>query len=150
MREILFRGQDENGKWHEGYYYANPVQCFILPVGYETSVRLDSVEVRRETVGQFIGGYGFKDNINEHFKNGQSEEIKLFEGDIVEAWSEGCKGTFVIKMRNESQPTLILYPAHQQGKMWSISFSDLGRDKFNYYDLLRVIGNIHDTPELLK
>lgn len=95
---------------------------------------------------QFIGVNGYTGDYEKRHEN----EVKLFEGDIVEAMSEGSKGTFVIKMRTESQPTFMLYPAWQKGKMWSIAASDLGREKGDYFDDLKVIGNIHSNPELLK
>lgn len=73
--------------------------------------------------------------------------VELYEGDIVEAWSEGSRGTFVIKLRQEAQPAYMLYPAFQSGKMWSISFRKI---KDIYFDDLKIIGNIYQTPELLQ
>lgn len=92
---------------------------------------------------QFIGGYGYEGEYEERFKN----MVELYEGDIVEAWSEGSKGTFVIKLRQEAQPTYMLYPAYQSGKIWSISFSKI---KDVYFDDLKRIGNIYQNPKLLQ
>jgi len=151
-REILFRGKRiDSGEWVEGLLIAN------FDGNYSIQVRHDfdgmeyfaTYKVDPETVCQFIGGKGFEDAKNEHFVKGESNEVKLFEGDIVEAWSEGGKGIFVIKMRTEAQPTFMLYPNGQHGKMWNIAFSDIGSDKFDYYDDLRKIGNIHDNPEFM-
>lgn len=148
-REILFRGQKiDSREWVEGDRIKVGVTTFISVHIYDRP-NINFIVIP-ETVGQFIGGKGFEDVKNEHFIQGQSGEVKLFEGDIVEAWSEGVKGTFVIKMRTEAQPTFMLYPNGQHGKMWNIAFSDIGRDKFDYYDSLRKIGNIFDNPDLLK
>lgn len=146
-REIEFRGKRiDNGEWLFGNIQVpNPP----FPKWFMWNTEHWQCEVEQDSVGQFIGGKGFEDAKNEHFVQGQSKEVKLFEGDIVEAWSEGSKGTFVIKMRTESQPTFMLYPNGQHGKMWNIAFSDIGRAKFDYYDSLRKIGNVSDNPELV-
>lgn len=160
-REHLYRGKRvDSGEWVYGdllhicggtvIYHgskteseikANSGACIEL---FESEVSV----VDPKTVGEYIGGKGFMDSINEHFIEDESEYVKLFEGDIVEAWSQGSKGRFVIKKRIESQPIFMLYPAWQFKIMWSINFSDIGRKKGDYYDDLRVIGNIHDNPEL--
>jgi hypothetical protein len=64
--------------------------------------------------------------------------------------SEGAKGTFVITYRRQSAPGFYLMPAWQSGKFWNIHGSDVGREKGDYFDDLKVIGNIHDNPELIK
>ncbi len=102
--------------------------------------------VIKETVGQYIGVKGFIGEYN--YK--QTNEVKLFEGDIVEAWSEGSKGVFEIRMRLEAQPIWLLYPNFQDRKHWNIHGSDTDRAKGDYFDRLKVIGNIHEHPYLLE
>lgn len=105
------------------------------------------IEDKHCEVMQFVG---FKGYIGEYTRSHKHRnEVELYEGDIVEAMSEGSKGTFVIKFREGHHPGWILYPAYQANKMWSIHPSDLGREKGDFYDDLKRIGNIHDNPELL-
>lgn len=153
MRQITFRGKTKDGEWVYGYYFDGYILQYIdLVTTWESSSPYDmnvicrAYEVLPETVGQSIGIKGYTGE----FKDRHNNEVKLFEGDIVEAWSEGSKGTFVIVFRNESAPMWLLYPNWQSGKHWNIHGSDLGRAKGDYYDDLRRVGNIHDNPELLK
>jgi uncharacterized phage protein (TIGR01671 family) len=133
MREIEFRGKTDDGEWIYGDLTHNPRgQSFII-IGM--CILRDVIP---ETVGQFTG---FRD------KN----KKKVYEGDIVKAWSQGFCGTFEIKWREDGggAPMYILYPAFQNGEMWYLSSSRL-RDGFCYDEALEVIGNIVDNPELKK
>ena len=70
---------------------------------------------------------------------------EIYEDDLVIAWSQGSKATFVIKWRQEGSPCFILYPAWQGGQMWYLHGSN--DRKGNWVDDIEVIGNIHETPE---
>lgn len=147
MRDYKFRVWDKENKriiTHEQDFI--PLKICSLGV-----LRLDPTNkedlwhispIERFEIMQFIGGYGYKGDYDKRFDN----RVELYEGDIVEAWSEGIKGTFEIRLRQEAQPTFMLYPAFQGGKMWAISFSKVANI---YYDDLKVIGNIYENPELL-
>ena len=89
----------------------------------------------------------------------------IYEDDIVVAWSEGVKGTFRIKWRQEGSPCWVLYPAWNSKKMWHIAATlhapgkqfisvegEISTTKKEGYfdDGLEVIGNIHQNPDLLK
>lgn len=71
---------------------------------------------------------------------------ELYEGDYVEAMSEGVKATLEILFRGTSgAPTFILYPAFQGGQTWSIHVSQQG-DKF--VDDLKYVGNRFENPRI--
>lgn len=121
MREILFRGKRENnGEWVEGNLFIPDREDTPTQICIGTNVIRITYDVIPETVGQYTG---LTD------KNGR----KIFEGDIV-------------KYKNNS-PCKIEYIDCQFVMMWK----NLYRDFENVYDHdIRVIGNIHDNPELLK
>lgn len=132
MREILFRGKrKDNGEWVEGcgiIATENWVSIFtVIDDIDENSSEVNEIEVIPETVGQFTG---LSD------KNGN----RIFEGDIVKTdkFSEPNK-QYIIK--------------------YDLQFGAfIGQDRYNCYfvtfdgdsDEFEVIGNIHDSPELLK
>lgn len=87
------------------------------------------IPVDHETVGQYTG---LQD------KNGK----EIYEGDIVEAWSQGIKGRGEIKQRNDG--LWIFYPAWQSKRFWGLMPSLDGTAD------VEVIGNIHENPKLLE
>ena len=143
-REILFRGKrTDNGEWVEGYY--SPVNIpitgnmghFINVGGYR------AVEIDPETVGQFTGLCD---------KNG----VRIFEGDIIR-WhdntelsvggqiAEVCFG----KYRDADSAfddvyAIDFYLRTSGGECVTICWLDEYKNDFD------IIGNIHDTPELLE
>lgn len=128
MREILFRGKAENKEWVYGWYVG-----YSIATGYIYSDYVDNNEiwqVDNNTVGQYTGLVD---------KNG----VKIFEGDIVEAWSQGVKARGEVKQRIDGY--WLMYPAYQSGKSWALVI-----DGIKGTTEIEVIGNIHDNPELLK
>jgi len=132
MREIKFRGRTADGEWVEGdiiRHYENKrrlIACDQLAYLYtECGIgRLVSerfYEVIPETVGQFTG---LKD------KNGK----EIYEGDIVEAWSEGVKARGEVKQRVDG--LWLMYPAWQSGAFWGLMPNERGQTT------VEVIGNI--------
>ena len=125
MREILFRGKDKiTGEWvvSDGIYQN------INPKSMITTVQLDSgcdgwVSVDPETVGQFTGLY------DENSK-------RIYEGDIV-----------LIEDYNTTVKGLISYitPATRFCVETGADIWDIDE-----YLSIKVIGNIHDNPELLE
>ncbi len=128
MREIIFRGKniDDSGKWEYGYYF----KVWVCHFGkrsdehclhdYETD---NEPEVYPDTIGQYTG---LTD------KNG----TKVFEGDVVRLDYDD--------MRRNLQ---VVFDCGE------CDFKATNGNNFQYlYDgkQTEVIGNIHDTPELLK
>ena len=86
-------------------------------------------EVVPDSVGQYTG---LTD------KNGK----KIFERDIISAWSEGSHAVGVVKQRIDG--LWLMYPAWQNHKMWGLCPNSKGETT------VEVIGNIFDNPELLE
>ena len=132
-REILFRGKLEyNGKWIYGdllQYENGDVAIFgekLSSFGCECTEMSKRDRVIPDTIGQYTG---LKD------KNGN----KIFEGDIV-IIGEKLKTKVVyydgaFRMQSEFSPT-------------PTDTTDMGYMMREFS--VRVIGNIHDNPELMK
>lgn len=139
MRDILFRGKRiDNGEWVEGYLVASRENTY--PNGFEIITadginydELDNFEpnfisdgVISETIGQWTGLV-------------DKNAVKIFEGDIIECYSEGVKARGTVTQRIDG--LWIIYPAWQKSKMWG-----LFPNRYGVADV-RVIGNIHDEKE---
>ena len=136
MREILFRGKDKFGDWHEGnlihqtQYYGDPVDLYhIVSVGefYYENYLHDTVIP--ETVGQFTG---LTD------KNGK----RIFEGDVVDIDIGHLKRRGFVFYEDTGAKFGVMIGTEK-------NFSFLGRQMVKMYNVT-VNGNIHDQPELLK
>lgn len=123
MREILFRGKTTNGKWVEGYYVQG-VTRHCITLNLAAYPRFDVIP---ETVEQYTG---LTD------KNGK----KIFEGDICQT-----KGFPLI----DDKPFVVEWNDDECSFYWRDA---IGTDEFNIgvSQNTTIIGNIHDTPELLK
>ena len=129
MREILFRGKRlDNGEWSYGFYNEFANRCtgeqehFIQTV--KKDGRIDYIrQVNPETVGQFTG---LTD------KNG----TKIFEGDIL----RGSWNTVLTVFYDDIATSF---------KVKTLSAME---KEISYYglDRIEVVGNIHDTPELVE
>ena len=137
MREHmgLFRGKRvDNGEWVEGNLVDCPqnfrckriVNFGCLSAGVITRWEQDVIP---ETVGECTG---LKD------KNGKL----IFEGDIVDCWSEGVQAKGIIQRRVDG--LWFIYPAWQKRIIWSL------RPNRNGETTVKIIGNIHDNPELME
>ena len=130
MREILFRGRNENSTWIYGSllvdkdtFDKNAFIYYICDIdGYSMEI------VNTKTIGQFTG---LTD------KNG----TKIFEGDIVETkygrWGQ------------------VVWFSSPRGQRWNLIPLEDKHKCPDDYDLwtpknLEVIGNVHDNPELLN
>ena len=137
MREILFRGKrTDNAVWVEGFLVIGTDRisngkCYILPTVSDFSygdngnrVRIGCfVEVDPDTIGQYTG---LTD------KNGK----KIFEGDITTAYFRSNRSLQVLKVYFDNGVFL-----------FDNGWVAVPRE---YIYCLKVIGNIHDNPKLLK
>lgn len=136
-REILFRGFNEkNNKWLYGYYFVNRGQHFIAEDEIETNPILSEEDfaVNPNTIGQYTG---FKD------KNGR----KIFEGDILEYIGKREDNMNKVYRRmvvfHEGMFALLSKELQAYSALKHHCMED-GRSAW------RVIGNIHDNPELIE
>lgn len=137
MRETIFRGKRvDNGEWVEGFlfqYRAGQVGIGQIKMNtkithpdgnfkewdYINVYNLCCPKVIPETVGQYTG---YTDDYAK----------KIFEGDILRVLSTNCYG-------NDLCYTLTLYDMTDSVEM----------ERINTANEVKVIGNIHDNPELL-
>ena len=122
MREILFRAKTVcDGDWIYGGITWNPSKKKVF-----IHTEWDEGEVIPETVGQYTGLCD---------KNG----TKIFEGDIVH-WK---KVPYFVRW--DSQKAEFVFADDMDADYFVAGFNEYTTSKF-----CKVIGNIHDNPELLK
>lgn len=135
MREILFKAKrKDNGEWIEGYY----TECRgVTFIGIDTSSMFEIFcppvirwfKVSSETLCQFTGLCD---------KNGK----KIWENDIVEAWSQGSRAIGTVKQRVDG--LWIMFPAWQNHEFWELKPNSNGETT------VEVLVNAFDNPELLQ
>lgn len=147
MREILFRGERvDNGEWVYGAYGNHTsLDAMIIDRPYLTSngdlSALKFWTVNPTTVGQFTG---LTD------KNG----TKIFEGDILDVSAYVIEGYGIVKFgEHKSGDMSNDYPCGNLG--FYIDFPDkknqyVRKDILYFVSECKVVGNIHDNPELLE
>ena len=132
MREIKFRGKDEWGNWRHGDLMKNsiPTASPVIVENFYYDDPDDSMfEVNPDTVGQFTG-----------LKDSTGKEI--YEGDIVK---------FCDDRAHELVGVIKWYVlACRWGVDCSISVRDCDNHPFDARYAFKIIGNVHDNPELLK
>ena len=127
MKEVKFRGlyecEDGTKEWEYGYLGKCDYK-FIIEDDQGLGTFIDE-----NSIGQYTG---LKD------KNG----VKIYEGDIVSAWSEGICAKGVVTKRVDG--LWIIKPSWQNNKLWGICPNKKG------FSEVEVIGNIYENPELLE
>lgn len=136
MREIKFRAQDFMGKWQFGFVAKINDSSIIIPIKHEDSVAFYVVS---ETIGQYTG------LIDIYEKEVYEGDIVIIDGDpnnrrIVVYYEEAFNIATVEEyntLQKGAHPYLNDYAHMTCLNEWSNT------------GLVRVIGNIHDDPELL-
>ena len=133
MREILFKAKRvKNGEWIEGYYQkrydllGNEEHLIFHADSYTVWVY---AEIDHKTLCQFTGLCD---------KNGK----KIWENDIVEAWSQGSRAIGTVKQRVDG--LWIMSPAWQNHEFWELKPNSNGETT------VEVLVNAFDNPELLQ
>lgn len=148
MREILFRGKRvDNGEWISGSILSfddggkvilSSTAKVFKEHGTTTICCNECYDVYPETVGQYTG---LTD------KNG----VKIFEGDIVKEYKSKDKVKGVVKF-GEYQSGINKY-ADDLGFYVEWTTENFLIQELGYWcrkNMLEVIGNVHDNPELLE
>lgn len=135
MRTIKFRGKRAtDGQWIYGYYLVNRGEHFVVPEEVaDPFAAYEDYLVDPETIGQFTGLH-------------DSEGREIWEGDIIEVTEttlerEPRKVTGVV-VYEESMAEYVIQTKYR------MAGSSLGLNGLEHS--IRIIGNIHDNPELLQ
>ena len=136
-REIIFKAKrKDNGEWVEGYYCkttlgneVRPSDVIFVPFKVSRNEEWGWMKVDPDTICQYTG---LTD------KNGK----KIWENDIVSAWSEGKNA--IGKVIRRADVLYIMYPAYQNKEFWGLC------PKKNGKTTVEVIGNIFDNADLLE
>jgi uncharacterized phage protein (TIGR01671 family) len=159
MREILFRGKRlDNRGWVEGWLYKRVVHL----EGCHQNVVVDAIEVYDGKNPLSISYYTVDpDTVGEYTGMTDMAGRKIFEGDLLSATINAKTG------KHKDQWGFEVWDTEKQETVWSVEWKNFnaqngfrvyGKDRRFNISLsnsviingdCRVIGNIHDNPELL-
>lgn len=148
MRKILFRGRDHAGKWHEGS---------LIIISVKKPVQKDVAPYEEHYIkGQDFGGVEMEvdpETIEQLASPATELHPEIWEGDVIEI----CGNDPTLAQR-----TVVEWHKHQAG--FAVLLTDPSNRDMEYYPLtsvllglqeedalsMKVIGNIHDNPELIN
>ena len=145
MREIKFRGKNQQGKWIVGEILSLSKHKYIAPQDGDWfdfipwvddnifhAPDSDEYEVDQDTIGQYTGL---------HDKNGK----EIYEGDIILHYASNGEPmehqVYYLDSETRFATKLIGYDFLDEGELTQRWLDEVG---------FEVIGNIYDNPELLK
>lgn len=141
MRTIEFRGKDLNNKWVYGFLMqgtdmnTGKVKPCIVSPAHEWDPMVTQTPVQVGTVGQFTG---FTDSFGQ----------MIYEGDIIQYNDQ--RDLFEVVWNEEEKIIDLRFTEHGEEKhlalfaMHGLCMKNFPRERF------KVVGNIHDDPELLE
>jgi uncharacterized phage protein (TIGR01671 family) len=142
MREFKFRGKTINGEWEYGNLAIISRKIGIIEAGSYISNRVGlpfSYQVRSETVGQYIG---LEDsNGNEIYEDDIVKITYFVKGFGIETEQETVVARIVFRVECSAYA---LYWINSNGFEDGWYLSDME------YEHIEVVGNCHDSPELIK
>lgn len=130
-KENRFRGKTEYGKWVYGGLYDDKIVRSRDDVDLPICLLVDRITtVKKETIGQYTG---LKDK----------DSAKIYEGDIISFYNDE---EYKITPTNG----LVIYDSGA----FMVEHKEMGKEYLGELDIeemcVKVMGNIHDNPELLK
>jgi uncharacterized phage protein (TIGR01671 family) len=134
-REITFRGKrEDNGEWIYGDL--THLSYGIITIQY-------NIIVNPKTVGQYSGFDAAEGNRYITVKGKKEKDLRIFEGDIIHILSNmDEEGVFEVIFDHGG---------------WYLDSDDgddpielyIQADHLKEYRIIKIIGNVHDTPDLL-
>ena len=134
MREISFRGKRiDNGQWVYGGFYKEPTNDIKSGFSYIVTSSLtfagNAHAVIPETVGQFTG-------LTDKHGN------KIFEGDVLQGDDIEDDVYYVVRIGQSDENRYECFLDFNGDNQCWLPFIDS-------FNRMKIIGNIHDNPELL-
>jgi hypothetical protein len=145
----LYRGKREyDGEWVYGYHYkakyyrtdTELLDYITIPHPEENGRGSDNIIVTPETVGQYTGMEAYWSD----FEN-EPQEADVWEGDVLEVEYDGKKVVAVVRF----EVGMFILASFEFNDSYIPLFDVVEVDGDEAYIKAKVIGNIHDTPELL-
>ena len=126
--EIEFRGKlINNGDWAYGNLHISASGIAIITPDKSLIGRYGQVDT--DTVGQYT-------------RMIDKNKKKIYEGDIIKAWSDGVCAIGYVKRRTDG--LYVMYPAYQYKEFWGLCPNKNGETS------VEIMGNIFDNPDLIK